>query len=363
MTTVKNSSRYVYIEAMRILATFFVIFNHTSNYGFMLFTQRQPGSIQFWAYLLVSIFCKFSVFLFFAISGAIMLARPDEPLPSLWKNRILKIAVSLFVFSLLQFILLGKTDIKTFFVQLYSSKTMAHLWYLYAFLAYLISLPFLRSLVKNLETKYFYYLIGIVLLYCGCLPIAEYLIAHGEYSLNSDLRLSWLTANIVAYPCIGYFLEHRINIKNCKKALPLLWVASLIGICISAYMTYYKGQITGIYQLGKSETFHSSFVVFLCIAIYLTIKYCMADIKLPPNLEKLILSMGKCTFGIYLLHPIILNTAPYNTPVKTLLSKLTELNMNPMIACFIVCFGIMMVCYAATWILRKIPLFRYILGG
>lgn len=61
---VQKNKKYTYIEIMRIIAIFFVIFNHTGNKGFFLFSQHQAGGMQFWIYLLVSVFCKFSVPLF-----------------------------------------------------------------------------------------------------------------------------------------------------------------------------------------------------------------------------------------------------------------------------------------------------------
>ena len=47
----RSSGRKVYLEAARILAAFFVIFNHTGASGFFLFAQRPWGSAAFWVYL------------------------------------------------------------------------------------------------------------------------------------------------------------------------------------------------------------------------------------------------------------------------------------------------------------------------
>lgn len=61
----QNSNRnYLYIEILRIIACFFVIFNHTYTKGFMLFSTRQIGSLSYWIYMFISVFCKVSVPLF-----------------------------------------------------------------------------------------------------------------------------------------------------------------------------------------------------------------------------------------------------------------------------------------------------------
>ena len=59
-----HGDRKVYLDVIRIIAAFFVIFNHTNENGFFLFAEREWGSIPFWGYLFFSIFCKVSVYLF-----------------------------------------------------------------------------------------------------------------------------------------------------------------------------------------------------------------------------------------------------------------------------------------------------------
>ena len=67
------TSKRLDIELMRIVATFFVIFNHTGDKGFFLFSLYDAHSIQYWIYLFISVFCKFSVPLFFMIAGSLLL--------------------------------------------------------------------------------------------------------------------------------------------------------------------------------------------------------------------------------------------------------------------------------------------------
>ena len=63
----EKKEKRIYFEVMRIVACFFVIFNHTSVNGYFLFSTREPGSAHFWIELFVSVFCKFAVPLFLAI--------------------------------------------------------------------------------------------------------------------------------------------------------------------------------------------------------------------------------------------------------------------------------------------------------
>ena len=103
--TKETKWKQIDIELMRIIACFFVIFNHTETNGYFLFSLYDKHSLQFWIYLFLSVFCKFSVPLFFTISGALMLDREPEPLNRLWRYRILKMVIILVTWSLFTFLL------------------------------------------------------------------------------------------------------------------------------------------------------------------------------------------------------------------------------------------------------------------
>ena len=74
MKIIKNN-KILYLEIMRIIAIFFVIFNHTNKMGYLAFMNYSYSDLRYWLYMFVSIFCKFSVPLFFMISGALYLEK------------------------------------------------------------------------------------------------------------------------------------------------------------------------------------------------------------------------------------------------------------------------------------------------
>ena len=87
------------IELMRIIAAFFVLYNHTGANGFSKFLDYDPHTFHYWLYLFLSISCKVSVPLFLVIAGALMLGREPEPIKDLWRHRILHIFNILFIWS------------------------------------------------------------------------------------------------------------------------------------------------------------------------------------------------------------------------------------------------------------------------
>ena len=360
----ENKEKQLHFEVMRITAIFWVIFNHTGRYGFFLFSDVEPDNIRFWIYLFFSVFCKFAVPLFLAISGALMLARPDERLRVVWHKRIFRIAGILLFYSGAYYIYNCVVTQKSinpveFVVNLYSSGVQGHLWYLYLYIAYLVVLPFLRAMVKNLKNRYFYYMFFVALFFNGIIPSLEYLVLKDSVTINPSLKIVWLADSAVLYPCLGYFFQHRIDREHGKKMLPWLWAAAVTGIFISGYVTYYKGMITGVLVEHDSQDFFDDFAMLTCAAMFLTIKLLFENNdKLPKKLKMLILSMGSCTFGIYLIHMWV-RDIPFLDGIYAWLKGVGIGNMSSIM---IICFIIMMLSYVIVLGISRIPYVKKLVG-
>ena len=225
-----------------------------------MFSQYPSGSITYWIYLYISISCKVAVPVFLMITGALLLKKQERALWELWRRRIGKMVVVLIGFSFVYYlrqIQLGNENfnLKRFFCVLYDSDWNFSYWYLYVCVSLLITLPFLRALVHNLDKKYFYYMMTLAICFEGLIPILQYLISNNQYTLNEGISVEWLITRSVIYPCMGYFLEHENNKFLNKKAIIALWCGTFMTICISCVMTYYKTMITGEFDMTNSQSF------------------------------------------------------------------------------------------------------------
>ena len=353
----ETKENYVYLEVMRIIACFFVIFNHTGDNGFSLFAQYNWGEPQYWCYMFISVFCKFSVPLFFAISGALLLTKTEEAISVVWKRRITRIVLVLIIFSFFYYckrIYTGKEvfDIDRFLLKTYDSGWNFSYWYLYAYIAFLISIPILRKMACAMEDKHYYYMFVLIVVFNGIRPIMEYLLWKGEHSLNSKLSMNWLAESIVFYPLLGYFLQHRLkDIDKKGKYICVMWVVDVITILACCYTTYVEKNIIGEY----SENYYSSFAMINMVTIFVTIKYFYVKYgaKFPKWFEKMICSIGGCTFGIYLWHVFVMGR------IKGLYDILqNNLGLNYMIAAFCFCFVVLLISYGITWIMKKMPFLK-----
>lgn len=365
--TVKEKKYLLHIEAIRILAIFFVIFNHTAERGFFLFAMYPNTDIQYWIYMGISVFCKFSVPMFLMISGALLVDK-DESIKRVWSQRIFRIFLALLLFSFISYLQTSyqtdkKIDVGEFLKGLYGSDWNFSYWYLYLYIAFLIALPFLRVLCRNLQRVHYYYMIGIALVINGLLPIVQYLLWKGSYSVNSRVIPEWLISDIVLYPCIGYFLEH-VNKKDgstySRSCIMKLWAVTVVCIGICCVMTNYKVMVTGVCNEGESQTFFASFVLMICITVYVTFQKLFSERQLSDRIKKIIISLGRNSFGIYLVHVIIMKFHEYELfQVIDILRE--KVHINYMLSTLLYVFLIMMMGYAVSLLLKKIPYLNKIL--
>lgn len=301
----ETKKRTVYLEVMRIIASLAVVFMHTGGDGYTLFAQYSPDRIKYWIYLFMSVFCKFPIPVFFAISGILLLPK-KESIKEIWKKRISRMFLVLILFSFASYMWdvfekKGTFSLKEFFRSVYSSQWNYAYWYLYAYLGFLICLPFLRALVQRLEKKEYFYLLGIVSVVTGILPIVEFFISP-QLTWNRNLQVEWLATDIFVYPLIGYFLQYKLKDYPEKKALIQVWGLNIVGIIASVIMTHY-GLVNN--RLENNQYFFECFSLINCCAVFLSVKYIMTQCKIPKMIEKLCMFLGKYTFGIYLIHPLL----------------------------------------------------------
>ena len=71
------AGRRVYIDFLKVIAIYLVLFNHTGVSGFVLFTVRQ-GTKMYFPLMFNAILIKIAVPLFFMASGALLLGKEES---------------------------------------------------------------------------------------------------------------------------------------------------------------------------------------------------------------------------------------------------------------------------------------------
>lgn len=187
--------RKLYLDMMRLLAISFVIFNHSSMNGYMLFTVARESEF-YYLYMALSIIAKNGVPLFLMISGALLLKK-NEKWDAIFR-RFIKYTVILVICSFVTYVWSWKRfqyydsfSLIYFLKTLYTSNLATAYWYLYAYLAIILMLPLLRSMAQGMREIDFQ-MIFLISISMSLIGIVEYLISGGQVLITALLTLCCL---------------------------------------------------------------------------------------------------------------------------------------------------------------------------
>ena len=290
----------------RILAIFLVLLNHLPAYR--LYMSGSGAMEPF--YLATSIVTRINVPLFAMISGILLLGR-EEDVKTLLKKRVLRFLVVILVFSAILYLTLGLKEGAPMDVWLFLQglakgdlKHFESYWFLYAYLGFLLSLPFLRPAAQAMKKDTFLLLMGVHIICLTLLPIANYLLGTtGKIVLSHSLCLSVYNATLLFYPLIGYWIDRNVDVTKIKrKQWYMLAILCILGTTLSGFFTWLQGTSN-----HYTQDFLNLFNFINVITIYLAFKRLFSS-KFQtshPKVSKIVTTIGPLTFGVYLLDPAL----------------------------------------------------------
>lgn len=328
------------LDLCRIVACLAVVMIHTV----MLFWDFDP-LVPTWAlYNFLSLAVRFGVPLFFMLSGALLLGRETLDLKK-HLGRTGRFVLLFYVWSLLCYGL----DAAFFHVWTPGANFLSlvlsgyyHEWFLPALVLCYCALPLLHGLMyreeKNVRAGV-WLLCGLAVLLTGLssVPNKSPLFAAllGPWQL-SDLRY-------LVYFLLGWRLRDK---KLSGRALALLGLAALACLlffahCNRAYAVS-VGEAIGIYygylQLPAALT--AVFAFCLCQRLE----------TVPSRLAGCLRTLSSCAFGVYLMHPVVIDA------LRARHLDFTDYNTLWFFpACYL---GFLLLPLAATLLLQKLPLLR-----
>ena len=151
-------NRKIHVDIIRIIAIFFVLYVHTGSHAlthYEIAGSRLSGMLAFFI-MCLSLTCNA---LFFMNTGAVLLPKKESIGRVLL--RFAKMAIVVVLFSLLQYAYnyyrlpaIG-FRMDEFFKLVYQTNLITQYWFLYAYLALILILPFLRLLAQKMDKEHF----------------------------------------------------------------------------------------------------------------------------------------------------------------------------------------------------------------
>lgn len=248
-------------------------------------------------------FMRWAVPVFVMISGALIIKKTAHTNTALfYKKRIRRLLIPLLIWPVIYFLwyieITGNSrDIVDFFMAYISGKPIGgfHLYFLFLIAGLYIISPILSSFIASVNRKVAWSIsIGILL--------ATTLWLHIQQLLDNEISFNIIS---LCLPYIGYFLIGYLIASSkiqIKILIPILGViASGLFVTIVSYYTMKTSQSLPLYQYVSAP------VVCMSVSIFLLLqKVSDFTLKNYKGLEKPIRSLSISSFGIYLIHIIIL---------------------------------------------------------
>ena len=291
-----KSNRIVWIEALRILASFAVVINHVANAGkHMPNLLNENGFVSFTFYHVLGVF---AVPCFFMISGALML-NPKKDMDSLQlvKKHVCKVVFMYIFWSAMYAIYEMVIEdnyiaVHSFILKLLRGKDT--LWFLPAIAGLYLLTPILRKIVE--DKKILIYGIIICLIF-NWLP--SMLQPYENFSKMVEIvhRFS-IEVGYVGYYLLGYFL---VTYPMSKRNNRILFFSGIIAFFYSWIGSVICSRMVGASD-GTVYNYNSLNVVVFSCAIFVEIKNFKPFFSLQERMKRKIYWLADKTAGIYMVH-------------------------------------------------------------
>lgn len=355
----ENKERSVYLDLLRIVAAFFVVFQHTGNYGILNYSL-QKISLYSLLCLGLSVFAKASVPLFFMISGKLLLAK-EESYRDVLVKRVGKYIKLILLFSLITYALdcrMGNQPFDLFFLirKILTGNVQVAYWFLYTMLGICLLLPFLRAVCRAMTAKSFTALVAVTLGLTLLAPIVEHFFLK-ESPVNTFFTAA-LPGTYVLYFLLGYGVDRFIDTKTfaAKHDLTVGGIA-VASIALSGFLILLYGKICG----GQSETVFLAFAsstAFLpagCLLCFAKVAEQKHPIKCP-TARRILSEIGASTVGVILLEGIIRRWMFVPT-----VEYLYRLIGNVMVAALLTTAAVCLLAMAIAYLISILPLLKKII--
>lgn len=347
-----NARNYGY-DILRVLACIMVVILHSpmpgqeaSNHGLFL-----SG---------LSFFTAPCVPLFFMLSGALLLGTPQQADVFL-RKRFSKFIAPLLIWTLLYLInkvIVGKINsIDSFIISILSipfSSQEGVLWFMYTlgglYLLTPVISPWLNTASKR-TIEFYLFIWFITLLF----PYFERLL-HLHTLITPRADVFYYFSGFVGYYVLGWYLKRYQNVVVSFIGKHRFWILLVLG-CIIAVSA--KG-IDKIYHLNLDEQdafwFQSIAVAVFCVFWwYLSQSIAKKSFMELEGVRKTILFISNYSFGIYLMHILIMRPWLWET-------HLIQGINNYILQTFAVIIVDFLICISLCWLISLTPWSKYIIG-
>ncbi len=305
-----KKERNLAFDLLRIIAAFSVVMLHSAAQ----FWYDLPVDQKEWQIANAYDACfRFGVPIFVMISGALFLGREKNTgIGKLLKHNIIRLVIVYFLWSSVY----GLWDCYVFGIEKLGRKEILnemlsgryHLWFVPMIAALYLICPIMYELVHKISKKYLEYFVGLFLITEILRSSALPFIYDGQLRNILNSFQPPVVSGYVGYFVLGYYLyEYGLPKLILRASFCLCIPAMIFNIYMSQRFSVAAGSPMGeVYDCFCIGTF------IIVIALYSGVGSLWKEKKPGKALTGIIKEISADTFGVYLMHLLILEVFQYN---------------------------------------------------
>ena len=330
-------------DYLRVFTTYTVVLLHTAA-PFLYLYDNIPINTWMIGNTFDSI-VRWCVPVFFMLSGAFLLdPSKNDTIIDFFRKRLNKVLIPFIVWTLVYYFYSvfkhnKENSIEVFIRGFLNNDISNHLWFIYILIGLYIITPILRILINNLSREMLLYFLIVWFVGNSLFDLINFLF---EVNIYLDIPID----DYLGFFILGYFIRTQTISNKITKAVYVLAFFSLLLTILGTYFeTVSAGKFVEFYYEYLSPN-----TVIVALAVFIFFKNFN-----PSNhfFSKVVNFFNKRSFGIYLIHILILN----------ILSDFFGVNAtsyNPLISIPVISMMTFLLSSISIFILQKIPLINKI---
>jgi surface polysaccharide O-acyltransferase-like enzyme len=231
-----------------------------------------------------------------------------------------------------------------------SIEPWSHLWYLYLIVGLYLFTPVLKIFVDNASKKDFEYFLILYFIIGLCIPTWNTLAGYVNKVLlfAPDIPFSELTGYVGYYIAGFYFSKYSLK----KATNVIIIIIGIISLFISIIGTGIIANVYGLFISAERGFYNrlGPFYMFVTFATFISFKILFENIHLVKVQISIIKHISKCTFGIYLVHWMVIPVVNY--------IGINSALFNPIISIPLIALFVMLCSYIVTFIIKQVPILK-----
>jgi len=290
----------VWLDNSRIIAILAVVFLHVSA---GVVTESVIGTESWWVGNLYDSLVRWCVPVFVMISGAVLLD-PDkrENLKTFYIKRLSKIFIPILFWSIFfllwsmfnGFVKAERLSLTDFAQRLMSGRPHYHMWFLYMIIPLYLFTPFFRKVLAN-STRSEIATLVIMAMFISVLNA----MGNKIYSQESKLFTNWFLSYIPFF-----FLGYLIRTDECNHSKFILWIVFVVSFILTAVGCYVVASRKSL----DAGLYFYNYLSITVVPMSVSVMYLLKSWTLPIGNVALTRKLSLLTLGVYLIHPVILET-------------------------------------------------------